>query len=115
MAARAARERVEQLHREGMISAATWTRLAPAMDTQVQTHLDAQHELLGRMPALQVEELEDARREGLRAQRAMLSGLLRDGVISEQAYEELIAEVDAGLELEPGEDSSQPQSPEQGE
>ena len=115
MAARAARERLEQLHREGMLSATTWERLAPAMDDQVQTHLDAQHELLGQMPSLQAEELEDARREGLRAQRAMLSGLLRDGVISEQAYEVLIAEVDAELEvvLEPGEDIPQPQSSEQ--
>lgn len=106
MAARAARERVEQLHREGMITAATWERLAPALDDQVRTHLNAQHELLGQMPSLQAEELEDARREGLRAQRAMLSGLLRDGVISEPAYEELIAEVDAGLEIlsEPGEE-----------
>ncbi|HEY4723858.1 MAG TPA: hypothetical protein VII92_18530, partial [Anaerolineae bacterium] len=77
-----------------------------------QTHLSAQRELLHQHPVLQAEELEDARREGLRTQRAALSTLLRDGVISEQAYEELVTEVDAVLDqpFDPNADASLPQS-----
>jgi Na+:H+ antiporter len=101
MARRAARERLEQLYREGTISDMTWKQLAPEMDQQVQAQVDAQHELLDQHPGLQAEELEDARREGLRTQRAALALLLRDGVISERTYEELLTEVDAALEESP--------------
>jgi CPA1 family monovalent cation:H+ antiporter len=97
MAARAARDRLEQLYRGGTISAATWENLAPDLDSQVQEHLDAQRELLRAQPALQEEELDDARRESLRARRAMLTTLLSDGLISERVYEELVTEVDAAL------------------
>lgn len=98
MAARAARQRLEQLHREGSISDPTWEQLVREMDDHVQEHLDQQRELLNEYPALRAEELEDARREGLRTQRATLAALQRDGVISERAYEELISEVDAALD-----------------
>jgi hypothetical protein len=63
--------------------------------------LDAQRELLQAHPTLQVEEHEDAWREGLRAQRAMLAALLRDSVISEEVYEELVTEGDAALQDQP--------------
>jgi len=62
MAARAARERLEQLHREGSISDPTWEQLAREMDDHIQGHLEQQRELLNQYPALQAEELEDARR-----------------------------------------------------
>ena len=98
MATRAARDRLEQLYREGTISEPAWQQIAPDLERQIQVHLDAQHELLGQHPVLQAEELEDAKREGLRTQRATLATLLRDGVISERTYEELITEIDAALE-----------------
>jgi monovalent cation:H+ antiporter, CPA1 family len=98
MATRAARERIEQWYREGTISELTWKQLSPELDQQVQTQLEAQHELLHQHPALQAEELADAKREGLRAQRATLATLLRDGVISERTYEELLTEIDTALE-----------------
>ena len=98
MAARAARQRLEVLHREGSISDPTWEQLVREMDDQVQENLVQQRELLNQYPALRAEELEDARREGLRTQRATLAALQRDGVISERAYEELVSEVDAALD-----------------
>jgi monovalent cation:H+ antiporter, CPA1 family len=100
-AARAARERLEQLHNEGMVSAAAWERLAPELDEQVQASLNAQQELLGEQPELKAEEIDDARRESLRAQRATLASLVSDGVISEEIYDELVTEVDAALESAP--------------
>ena len=97
MAARAARNRLEQLHQGGTVSATTWKSLAEELDQHVQKHLDAQQELLQNHPDLVAEERDDARREGLRAQRVALTALLNDGLISDQVYEELVAEVDAAL------------------
>jgi hypothetical protein len=48
-------------------------------------------------PGLSDEEFELARRELLRAQRGALLGLRRDGVISEEAFEKLVIEVDIAL------------------
>jgi Na+:H+ antiporter len=101
MAARAARQRVEQLWREGAISEPTWEQIAREMDEHIQVHVKEQRDLLSQYPALHAEELEDARREGLRMQRATLSTLQRDGVISERTYEELLMEVDTALEASP--------------
>jgi len=70
------------------------------LDDQIQKSLDAQYELLREQPSLKAEELDDARREGLRAGRARLTTLLSDGIISEHVYEELVAEIDAALEGE---------------
>ena len=106
MTARAARTRIQQLHQHGIISATNWEQLAPELDRQIAQHLDAQRELLREHPALRAEELDDARREGLRAQRALLVTLLNDGVISEQVYAELLAEVDAALQGGAGEETA---------
>jgi CPA1 family monovalent cation:H+ antiporter len=101
MGARAARDRVQQLYREGLISVATWERLSPELDQQVQKQVEAQHALLREQPGLQKEELEDAWHESLRARRAMLASLLGSGVISEHIYEELVTEIDTTLQSEP--------------
>jgi CPA1 family monovalent cation:H+ antiporter len=98
MAVRAARDRLEQLHQDGLISGLTWEKLSSNLEGQIQSYLDAQRALLHEQPALQAEELESARREGLRAQRAMLAALQRSGVISEDVYQELVTDVDTALE-----------------
>ncbi len=97
LAVRAARERVEQLAGSGLISATAWEQIAIELDDQIQTALHAQREWLQRYPALRSEERNDAWREGLRAQRAMLHTLMSNGVISEPIYQELVAKVDRGL------------------
>jgi CPA1 family monovalent cation:H+ antiporter len=96
-AVRAAHERLERLHRAGMISPATWKRVDAELAARTEAHLAAQQALLQERPALQQAELDDVRREGLRAERAMLAELLSSGTISEEVYEELVAEVDAAL------------------
>jgi hypothetical protein len=48
-------------------------------------------------PDVEADELDTAYREALRGQRAALTGLLRDGVISEDTYSQLISEVDEAL------------------
>lgn len=103
-AARAAFERLRRLHDEGMISATTWEQLSTKLEAEIQHCLDAQKEMLREQPALQSEEYEDAWLEGLRARRAVLATLSGEGVISEEVYGELVAEVDAALEGESDKD-----------
>jgi monovalent cation:H+ antiporter, CPA1 family len=96
--ARAARDRLRQLVSEGTISAGTYELLAPDLESQIERQLEAQRELLRAEPGLEEAEHEDARREGLRAGRAILATLLSDGVISESVFEELVTEVDEALQ-----------------
>lgn len=97
MALNAARERLEQRFRDGMISRPTWELIEPELEEEIRRSHDAQLELLRARPDLREEEAADARREGLRAQRAELLSLYSDGVISERIYAELASEVDAAL------------------
>jgi Na+:H+ antiporter len=97
LAVRAGREHLRQLHDDGLISASAWEQLGPESDREVQQQLAAQQALLADQPSLRAEELEDARREALRAERAMLARLFSNGIISETIYEELVTDVDAKL------------------
>jgi CPA1 family monovalent cation:H+ antiporter len=109
MAVRAARDRLEQLHHDGVISGTTWEKLSSNLEGQIQSRLDAQRTLLDELPELQAEEMESARNESLRAQRAMLATLQRSGLISEDVYQELVTDVDAALEGLPDTSEEEPQ------
>ncbi|HEX5690868.1 MAG TPA: hypothetical protein VFX76_12735 [Roseiflexaceae bacterium] len=82
--------------------------LASKLDEKIARNLDSQRELLREHPSLREEELDDARREGLRAERAMLVALLNDGVLSEEVYSELLSEVDQQLQGEPPAEALEP-------
>ncbi len=97
LASRAALERLEKLHQEGVISALVWEEIEPKLRDQVEDNLESQRQLLAAYPQLRSEELNDARIEGLRAQRAAITIMLSNGLISETVHDELIAEVDAAL------------------
>ena len=97
MAARAAYDRLEQIYRSGMLTTTTWDELRPELEQRIVCFREAQHMLLLEQPALRGEEADDARREGLRAERAMLTNILNTGAISEHVFEELVTEVDAAL------------------
>ena len=97
MVARAARDHIQQLHQAGLISATTWEELRPGLEQHIHDYQQAQSALLHEQPALRSEEIDDTRREALRAQRAMPANLLNTGVISEHVYEELVTHVDAAL------------------
>ncbi len=104
LAAQAARKRVSEMHREGVISETTWEQIEPNLDDEVENHLESQRQLIQAYPELQSEEREDARLQSLRAQRAALTTLLNDSIISEQVHEELIVEVDAALARQPADE-----------
>lgn len=97
LAAQAALRRVKEMHDNNMLSLTTWEELEPELQKQIADANAAQTALLAEHPDLQLEEREDAEMEGLRAQRAALTTMLSNGLISEQVHEELIQEVDSAL------------------
>ncbi len=98
LAARAGLHHLQRLYEEGLISAHTWSRLQPLVSQRVEALTESVQQALRQAPDLALDEAATARREALRAQRSMLATLRRDGVISDETYEELVAEVDAALE-----------------
>ena len=98
LAARAAYEHLQRMHRDGLITTHTWDQLrGPARDRlEMLTH--SVQEAFGRAPEMGRQELVVAEREAMRAQRAMLARLRRDGILSDESYGDLIAEIDLGEE-----------------
>lgn len=93
-AVRASLARIRDLNRDGVISDYTVDILLPLLErqideltTEIQTALQAE-------PGLHREELVDAWREGLRAQRSALTALYHDNILSEETYSDLVADVD---------------------
>ncbi len=96
-ALRSADARLDQMHAEGLLSTHSWEKFKKSVARQAVTLAQAVRELLLSDPALEAEEMETGWRELMRAQRSALLEMRRDGVISEEAYESLTAEVDARL------------------
>ena len=94
---RAAHEHLRRLNQQGILSEHTWQRLSPLMEKQNGVLVEAVREIITSDPTVEAEELDIARHEALRAQRSALMGLLRDNVISEETYSQLVGEVDAAL------------------
>jgi CPA1 family monovalent cation:H+ antiporter len=111
MALNAARDRLRERYEQGMISALVWEQIEPELNRQIKKARDEQQELLRDRPELRDEEAEDARREGLRVQRATLGTLVRDGLISERVYDELAAAVDSALHHDDGRGDSDGAAP----
>lgn len=97
VAGRAAYDYIRRMSQQGLISEHTWQRLAPIMERQNDTLVEAVKQVITSHPKVEAEELDTAHREALRAQRSALTGLLRDGVISEETYSQLVGEVDSAL------------------
>lgn len=102
MAFRAAAMHLDRMHRDGFLSQPAWEGLKPELLAQAEGMAVEVRELQRNHPELAAEELQSARRELFRAQRAALLGLQRDGVISDEVLEKLVAEVDAEMAGEGG-------------
>jgi CPA1 family monovalent cation:H+ antiporter len=101
LAARSGHEHMQRMYTEGLISLHTWERVQPILRARSEALAKAVQELLQRSPGLEADEVLSARKEELRAQRDMLAKLRRDGVINDVTFEQLAAEVDAAMDLEP--------------
>lgn len=97
VAGRAAYDYLRRMNQQGLISEHTWQRLAPIMERRNDALVEAVKQVITSNPTVEAEELDTAHREALRAQRSALTGLLRDGVISEEIYSQLVGEVDSAL------------------
>ncbi len=96
-ALRSADNRLDRLHEEGFLSAHTWERLKAYVTQNAASLAIAVREMLLTDPELEAEELDTGWRELNRAQRGALLSLRRDGVISEDVFEQLTAEVDTRM------------------
>jgi CPA1 family monovalent cation:H+ antiporter len=94
---RAAQRHLESLHDQGQVSSHTYQRLQPAVEQQIDTRLGEVREAIRSVPEFEAEELDMTLREMLRVQRNALAGLRHDGVLSDEAFEDLVADVDARL------------------
>ncbi len=97
VAGRAAYEYIQRMSHQGLISEHTWRILSTMLEKQNSDLVDAVREVLTSDPTVEAEELDTARRESLRVQRSALSGLIRDGVISDENYAYLVNEIDTAL------------------
>ncbi len=93
----AADARLDGLRQDGLVSKHTWEKLKQSIAQQAARLSGAVRELLLSDPALEAKELEIGWRELNRAQRGSYLSLRRDGVISDEVFETLTAEVDARL------------------
>jgi CPA1 family monovalent cation:H+ antiporter len=98
LAARAGYEHLQRMHRDGLITSHTWDLLRVSARQRLEALTGAVQEAFGRAPEMGLQELAVARREALRAQRAMLARLRREGILSDESYGELVAEVDLSLD-----------------
>lgn len=97
VAARAGYDYLRRRSQEGMISEHTWQKLSSLMKKRNDALMEEVKQVITSEPVVEAEELDTAYREALRAQRTALTSLLRDGVITEQTYSQLIGEVDEAL------------------
>ncbi|MCZ6529061.1 MAG: Na+/H+ antiporter [Chloroflexi bacterium] len=101
LAARSGHEHMQRMYSDGLISLHTWERMQPILRDRSEALAKAVQELLQSSPGLEADEVLSARKEELRAQRDILAKLRRDGVLTDVAFEHLVAEVDAAMELDP--------------
>lgn len=96
-AARAALAHLDRRHAEGLVSSHAWEQLKPQLIAQVDLLTNGVRDMLQSAPEIEAEELDTAYREVLRAQRSALLGLQHDGIISNDIFNELAAEIDTAL------------------
>jgi len=101
LSARAAQHHLARLHRDGLLSSHAWDKLQPLLERRAGALTDAVGEIMRESPRIEAEEVDTAQREALRAARGRLAGLRRDGVVRDDVYQELVAEIDSALEIGP--------------
>ncbi len=100
VATQAAYDRIEHMRNEGLISDHTWQLMEPPLRRQIEHSKESVREILARDQSVELAELATAYQEALRAQRITYSQLLSSGVLSEDNFGELTAEIDSALASE---------------
>ncbi|MBN2501003.1 MAG: Na+/H+ antiporter [Anaerolineales bacterium] len=97
VAAQAAYEHIKQLNEEGIVSEHAWEILSKPMSRQIQARTAAVRQILHSDRSVEISELNNAYREGLRAQRSTYNRLLSSGAINEEIFADLVGEVDTAI------------------
>jgi CPA1 family monovalent cation:H+ antiporter len=97
VASQVAYQHLDKMRNQGLISEHTWGILARPLRDHNHALVDSVREIMISDPNLQNDEIEAARMEYLKAQRNAITDLLKDGIISEASYAQLIGEVDSAL------------------
>jgi CPA1 family monovalent cation:H+ antiporter len=90
-------ERLKEMYQSGLISAHIWEMMAKPIKQHAQALTEAVSEVLQGDPSVQEEVFDTALREMLVSQRSALNTLLRDGIITEDIFAQLVSEVDTAL------------------
>lgn len=98
LASRAAERRLALLHEEGSISASTYDALRADIQTAEEALALELDSFYGADPEFREGEIRAARVESLRAQRSELLDLNRRGLISDETFRLLSAEIDSQLQ-----------------
>jgi uncharacterized protein YaaQ len=97
VAAQSAYEHTQELYEEGLISEHAWEILSTPMSRQIQARTAAVRQILNSDRSVELSELNNAYREGLRAQRSTYNRLLTSGAIDEEIFTDLVSEVDTAI------------------
>lgn len=95
--ARAAYDRLEEKYQSGLLSAHVWELMAKPLKQHAQALSESVTEALHVDPKVEGDVIENAMRDLLHTQRSSLTALLRDGIINEEIYAQLVGEVDMAL------------------
>lgn len=98
LATRSAGRHIDHLYHEGALLPVAWETVKAEVDQRQEELSERLRALLEEHPELRNQVISLARVEVLRAQRAALDELARDGLLSEEVLVELEAEIDAKLE-----------------
>jgi uncharacterized protein YaaQ len=97
VASKNAYDHLSAQHRQGLLSDHSWSIMAPLLEEHNKSLTTAVRDVLANAPQLEAEEMDTAHREYLRAQRSTINTLLKDGIITEETFEQLTSEIDAAL------------------
>ncbi|MFQ6058388.1 MAG: Na+/H+ antiporter [Anaerolineae bacterium] len=97
-AMQAAWRRLQRMNEDGLLSDPIWRELNNEYRLLGQQLSEGIHQLYQEHEELEQQELLEARREALRAERGALQDLLRRGIISEEVYRKLAGDVDRRLD-----------------
>jgi monovalent cation:H+ antiporter, CPA1 family len=99
LSAQAADEYLDQLKNRGLLLAPAWEKLKTRQAKQTLFLTEKAQEILIADPDLEESQMEAASRELLRVQRATLQSLRQGGVISQDAFDRVVGELDHALTL----------------
>jgi len=98
LAARAAYQRLKQEFRQGTLDPAAWATIDPELADRVERLKQALESFASSHPDLVAKITASLRREALILQRATITDLAREGVISDEVARELITEIDVEID-----------------